>query len=175
MHTTWPEVVGVLGLVAIVAAAMLYGMKLLLANMPENQLDCDNHRLVWETETTEEHLDDTEQLVFYHCGDDTIPEIEQYHRWPFVYLHGEAEDLNAENTPEASDLCVATKPITDYVGPLKNLSSYVLLHKIECFVYDKPAMCVLRKRENEAFLSGRVALLEDEVGLAHIMNPDEWR
>ena len=40
-----------------------------------------------------------------------------HHRWPFVYLHGEAEDMNlpvfAANEGAAPDICVADVPLDE--------------------------------------------------------------
>ena len=40
-----------------------------------------------------------------------------HHRWPFVYLHGEAEDMNlpvfAANEGAPPDICVADVPLDE--------------------------------------------------------------
>lgn len=106
-------------------------------------------------------------LEFRHI-DDTRQSPPRY-RWPFVYLHGEAEikglDLDVQSAP---DLCIANQ-----AAPPVEPGQVVTL---DCTVYGQPAKCVLYGAHNDPGLpSGRIALLSDAKGLAHALSPKDWR
>lgn len=89
--------------------------------------------------------------------------------WPFVYLHGKAEDMNMEafrNGGDAPDLCVANEPIENYWKD-ETVS-------IPCEAGGLPAVCVLSMRSG-SFPSGRVALVSDLKALQHTCSVNDWR
>lgn len=80
------------------------------------------------------------------------------HHWPFVYFHGRAEQLYAD-LDAAPDLVTADRAKSD-VSPGVH----------HCQVRGYPALLVLA-----ADGSGRVALLDDPAGLAHVLDVPAWR
>lgn len=90
-------------------------------------------------------------------------------RWPFVYLHGKAEDLvrvlsyAKEWENSAPDIFVASKPMPPEAG------------EWSVKLYGIPAVAVIARRDGTSHLCGRVALLDDQEGLAHARRPEDWR
>ena len=63
-------------------------------------------------------------LTFIYAGDTERQKEGQWHRWPFVYLHGMAERINMasfEEGGEAPDICLANEPMDNYVPCIGNL------------------------------------------------------
>lgn len=119
-------------------------------------------------------------LEFYH---ETRENYLEYHRWPFVYLHGDAEYTTPPSDDGfASDICVSNMPMDDY-GPindaLKEPGSSV---ELRCKVDGFDAVAVIARRssdilpfQKDCFLSGRIALLSDEKALEHARDVKAWR
>lgn len=112
-------------------------------------------------------------LEFYH---ETRENCFEYHRWPFVYLHGDAEYTTPPSDDGfASDICVSNMPMDGY-GPindaLKEPGSSV---ELRCKVDGFDAVAVIARRSGDFFLSGRIALLSDEKALEHARDVKAWR
>jgi hypothetical protein len=103
-----------------------------------------------------------------------------WHRWPFVYLHGEAERMNTKAFSEggqAPDICMANIPMDEFVPCVGNglpCRSWEGTVSIPCEVNGKPAVCVLSQDRIGSF-GGRIALVQDFQALQHVMQPKEWR
>lgn len=104
------------------------------------------------------------------------------HRWPFVYLHGQAERMNDQifnEGGEAPDICMANEPMDNYIPCVGNglpCVSWKGTVSIPCLVNDTPAVCVLSShRSTDGHFGGRIALVKDIEGLRHALSPLEWR
>ena len=119
-------------------------------------------------------------LTFIYAGDTERQKEGQWHRWPFVYLHGMAERINMasfEEGGEAPDICLANESMDNYVPCIGNglpVQSWDDSLSIPCLVNDSPAVCVLYQRPLVGF-GGRIALVEDLVALQHVVVPGDWR
>lgn len=119
-------------------------------------------------------------LKFIYAGDTERQKEGQWHRWPFVYLHGMAERINMasfEEGGEAPDICLANESMDNYVPCIGNglpVQSWDGSLSIPCLVNDSPAVCVLYQRPLVGF-GGRIALVEDLVALQHVVVPGDWR
>lgn len=83
------------------------------------------------------------------------------HRWPFCYLHGNAEfEYDEAESGPAADLFVADAPMPEAVG------NYLV------FIGGEPAVAVLATRYN--IVCGRVALISDTEALAHALDVEAW-
>lgn len=105
-------------------------------------------------------------LKFYHADDQRAR-----YSWPFVYLHGEAEDMymaNFEAGGSAPDICGANLPMESFytVAAERDVA-------LPCTVENKPAVVVLSKVRG--FSAGRIALVEDLKAMRHIYSPEDWR
>lgn len=100
------------------------------------------------------------KLEFRHASDN----YQNDDRWPFVYLHGEAEFNDA--TEEAPDLCLANLPMPDIVPE-------TTAH-LNCTVRGLPAICVLYRPSNGP-TQGRIALLSDVKSVKHARSVTAWR
>ena len=102
-----------------------------------------------------------------------------WHRWPFVYLHGEAERMNMQafsEGGEAPNICMANKPMDEFVPCVGNglpCQSWKGTISIPCEVNGKPAVCVLS--QDRGIFGGRIALVQDFPALQHAMQPMSWR
>lgn len=116
--------------------------------------------------------------LFYHLDDDEF--LRDKHRFPFVYLHGQAEEKNnntwAVGAGSPPDMCVADVPLESVFPKPWNVGD---TRKIDCLVDDIPALCVLhvfdRTGLGDPSLQGRVALLHDTEALEHSLKPQDWR
>ena len=108
-------------------------------------------------------------LEFYH---ETNENYLEYHRWPFVYLHGDAEYTTPPSDDGfASDICVSNMPMDSYGSIIEPGSSVELPCKVDGF----DAIAVIARRNGYFFLLGRIALLSDEKGLKHARDVEAWR
>jgi len=104
-----------------------------------------------------------------------------WHRWPFVYLHGEAERMNMRafsEGGEAPDICMANMPMDEFIPCVGNglpCRSWKGLVSIPCEVNDIPAVCVLAQNGLDVVFGGRIALVKDFSALQHVMQPTDWR
>ena len=101
-----------------------------------------------------------------------------HHRWPFVYLHGEAEDMNltvfAANEGAPPDICVADVPLDEAFKP----TTVGETKELECTVNGLKAVAVLHNKDNGAFgsyIQGRVSLASDPKALEHARDVASWR
>ena len=104
---------------------------------------------------------------FFHCDDNRGE-----HYWPFVYLHGQAEHLSgalyqayicrSEVDRGADDIFCCDSPMP--IEPGEYLAE----------LYGHPVIAVI-DYAGRNFLCGRVALIDDEVALAHCRIPQDWR
>ena len=101
-----------------------------------------------------------------------------HHRWPFVYLHGEAEDMNlpvfAANEGAPPDICVADIPLDEAFKP----TTVGETKELECTVNGLKAVAVLHNKDNGAFgsyIQGRVSLVSDPKALEHARDVASWR
>ena len=130
----------------------------------------------------------THQRTLFHEPDRLDTELEFYHqfnynnghRWPFVYLHGDAEDNNGA----IDDICVANKPLSDYIECLHDipiqengLYKWKGTMRISCKVHGKPGIVVIstERHENYSLYGGRIALLTDKKAIEHVNDPQAWR
>lgn len=104
-------------------------------------------------------------INLYHLGDPN----RKTHHWPFVYLHGWAEEKNAllqdlkHWDDIAADCVSADQPLPTVEGDYPGM-----LYGMEVTIF-------LRKRFGWTNLCGRVACPEDKVGYAHASKPEDWR
>lgn len=104
-----------------------------------------------------------------------------WHRWPFVYLHGEAERMNMQafnDGGEAPDICMANMPMDEFVPCIGNglpCQSWKGTLSIPCEVNGIPAVCVLSQNRLAGVFGGRIALVKDFTALQHVMQPTDWR
>jgi len=103
----------------------------------------------------------------------------EWHNWPFVYLHGEAEQINMQAFNDggaAPDICMASEPLANYVPCPDGFPdrSWKGVISIPCMVDDYPAVCVLSSGKRGMF-GGRIALVKDFTALQHVMSPDDWQ
>jgi hypothetical protein len=83
----------------------------------------------------------------------------ELHRWPYVYLHGDAEfPYNPEG--DAPDIFLAD-------APKPEAGNYLVI------VRGEPALAVIAM--HYGILCGRVALLSDTKAMKHILSVDDWR
>ena len=101
-----------------------------------------------------------------------------HHRWPFVYLHGEAEDMNLPaweaGGGAAPDICVADVPLDEAFKP----TTVGETKELECTVNGLKAVAVLHNKNNGEFgsyVQGRVSLISDPEALKHAMAVSDWR
>ncbi|RJQ30339.1 hypothetical protein C4565_00715 [Candidatus Parcubacteria bacterium] len=100
---------------------------------------------------------------------DPITKTFEAHRWPFVYIHLNAEDdmmkYQRENNWEwgAPDLFVSDQPMPKEPGR----------YPVE--IYGKKALAVIDYSRGKKWLSGRVSYLDDKLGLRHCKKPEDWR
>lgn len=118
-------------------------------------------------------------LKFIHA-DQSNKEL-LWHRWPFVYLHGEAERMNMQafdDGGEAPDICMANMSMDEFVPCVGNglpCRSWKGIVSIPCEVNGQAAVCVLAQNGSEGLFGGRIALVKDFTALQHVMQPSEWR
>ncbi len=100
----------------------------------------------------------------YHEYDPTAPS--PAFRWPFAYLHGEAETLMDSTQRErgwkwsAPDIFESDQPMPKEPGEYK------------ADLYGKEVIVVVARRHSG--LDGRAALVSDGEGLAHCREVDSW-
>lgn len=96
----------------------------------------------------------------------------KYHRWPFVYLHGEAERIEGF---DYTDLCVCNIPMDECVDDALLWKSRTVI-EFPCKVHGLDAIAVIgRRSEYDRYFSGRIALLHDEEALKHARDIAAWR
>lgn len=95
----------------------------------------------------------------------------KYHRWPFVYLHGEAECIEGF---DYTDLCVCNIPMDKCVDDSLLWKSRSVV-ELPCKVHGLDAIAVIGRRSKHDPLAGRVALLSDEKALKHARDIAAWR
>ena len=108
-------------------------------------------------------------LEFFYATEENY---DKYHRWPFVYLHGEAERIEGF---DYTDLCVCNIPMDKCVDDslLRKSRSVV---ELPCKVHGLDAIAVIgRRSKRDPYLAGRVALLSDEKALKHARDIVAWR
>lgn len=99
------------------------------------------------------------------------PEGKGRELWHYVYLHGQAEDLAGQMMAEKGwewgpdDLCV----LPDLNEQPTEPDEYVVT------LYGQAGVAVLADRGLSNYLSGRVVLLSDPVGMAHARDVKSWR
>ncbi len=100
------------------------------------------------------------------------PAARDLHLWHFCYAHAAAERLCDERLTEwfdpdelpAGDLLAFDEPMPSQPGEYPGT------------LYGRPCVAVLAHRHGDrTWLSGRLALLDDPVGLAHARTPEDWR
>ena len=109
-------------------------------------------------------------LNLFHANEEMTKKHHAYH---FVYLHGEAEEMN-EYDFSAPDLCVGDIPLDDVF----NSNTVGDTKEVECTVNGKPAIAVFHNWDNHEFgfyIKGRVALASDTEAVKHCQNPQAWR
>jgi hypothetical protein len=122
------------------------------------------------------------ELIFTHRDERCDGKV--WHAWPFVYLHGEAEDLFHlawEGGGNPPDISMVNRPLKHFLGvaddgPVKLDKGYCVSVPcvVESLVDRYPAVCVLAINES-GFLEGRVSLVNDTKALAHACTPKDWR
>ena len=104
-----------------------------------------------------------------------------WHRWPFVYLHGEAERMNFSawnDGGEAPDICMANMSMDQFVPCIGNslpCQSWKGTVSIPCEVNGQAAVCVLSNDRLGNLFGGRIALVKDFTALQHVMQTKDWR
>jgi hypothetical protein len=102
-------------------------------------------------------------LEFYHQADPNGKK----ERWPFVYLHGQAEDHCGKQAQEngwewgAPDIFDASEPMPTFPGDYP------------ATLYGMPVIAFVRFRHGH--LAGRVATPADVEGFAHAKESENWR
>ena len=102
---------------------------------------------------------------------------ELHHHWPFVYLHGEAADINFaawESGGAAHDICVADVPLNEAFKP----ATVGETKELECTVNGLKGIAVLHNKNNGEFgsyIRGRVSLVSDPKALEHARDVASWR
>lgn len=108
-------------------------------------------------------------LNLFHANQENS---QKYHRYPFVYLDGEAEEMNSYDF-QAPDICVGDIPLDDVF----NSNTVGDTKEVECTVNGKPAIAVFHNMDNgiHGFIrKGRVALASDTASLKHCRSPETW-
>lgn len=109
-------------------------------------------------------------LNLFHANEENS---QKYHDYFYVYLHGEAEQMN-DYDYQAPDICVGDTPLDDVF----NSNKVGETKEVECTVNGKPAIAVFHNHNNGelGFIRrGRVALASDTEAVKHCRNPQDWR
>lgn len=104
-------------------------------------------------------------INLYHTDDERGD-----HYWPFVYLHGKAEDDNYavfQQGGSAPDLFVS-----DTEMPAVPQGETV---ELECKINGKPGIVVLGYQWAGAVLGGRAAYADDTNAVEHCRKVEDWR
>jgi hypothetical protein len=122
-------------------------------------------------------------IIFKHATDE-LEKSGEWHRWPFVYLHGEAEWLNiqySEDNSSAPDICLANVLISEVLkcdlSPSGIPVGIIEDTFVHCQIDHKGVMidAVLALSTANGMYGGRVALIRDQKGIQHVYNPKDWR
>ena len=87
------------------------------------------------------------------------PGAEEY-MWPFVYLHGNAENVLEHDEDLAPDMFYANEPKPKVAG------QYI------CTIGELWAVAVIAP--HLGILGGRIALVKDPDALKHALTPEKW-
>lgn len=113
------------------------------------------------------HLDNQKELLWFY--------------WPFVYFHGQAENINIASFNEGGqppDLCMASEPLHMHIPCGEDglpKPEWKGTASIPCEINGKPAVCVLSKDRIGGMFGGRIAFVDDFEALQHVMQPQDWR
>lgn len=98
----------------------------------------------------------------------------QIHRWAFVYLHGQAEHEGNEDV--APDIFYANVSLEELGLDKPWPSNPYMPAVIPVEIAGKGlGIAVVTRSMNDVTISGRVALLSDSEGLAHVLRVKDWR
>lgn len=104
---------------------------------------------------------------FWHQDDLDAPSTN--FTWPYVYLHGKAEELSGSMVQNltnvgADDIFVSDRPMPTVPG------------EYTAILYGRTVIVVIAYSTGfSKFLKGRAALHDDPVALAHARRPEDWR
>lgn len=120
-------------------------------------------------------------LTFRHATDE-LEDTGFWYRWPFVYLHGDAETHEDIEGSYAPDICLTSRKLSSVLTGVKFSTSEVPDENIE----NTFLACVLERGGEQldavvglscanGVFGGRVALVSDIKAMRHVYNPREWR
>jgi len=111
-------------------------------------------------------------ICFFHQNDPNGT-----YSWPYVYLHGLAEQLSGEEFQKRYGHVTTDHPGMFYRGADDILSCNTPMPDAPgeylATLYDQPVIAVLAKHVGD-LLCGRVALISDGVSLNHCRTPAKW-
>ena len=116
-------------------------------------------------------------LELFYCLNNP-EQAEATYPFPFVYLHGQAEDKNISAFAaggSAPDICRGSVPLSELIDHPLQVGD---VRKIDCTVDGIPSLMVLHAAERAGgspHLCGRVALLHDHKAIVHVLDYHAWR